>query len=164
MLPPSLWPPCFRPPTSPAWSNAVVSKLLSLPSCHPPEWHFLTEKITKSLMHWKLFQNRWFFSPVQLHLLSPSPQILVTWNDLLFLNRPSVSILQAFSHARNSQPHFHPCLENPSSSSHLRFRKYLSPPPTYSSSDPEAPCISFYHFALISLDCSCPSSVFSIRL
>lgn len=86
---------------------------------------FWQRKLTMSLMHLKLFQNRWFSSPVQLHLSSPSPQILVTWNDLLFLNRPSVSILQAFSHARNSQPHSHPCLENPSSSSHMRFRKYL---------------------------------------
>lgn len=121
MLLPSHWPPCFRPLTSPAWSNAAVSQLLSLPSCHPPEWHFLTEKINHVTHALKTLQNRWFSTPVQLPLLSPFPQILITWNDLLFLNRSSVSILQAFSHANPA----HPCLENPSSSSYMRFSKCL---------------------------------------
>lgn len=125
---------CFRHPTDDPVSDlqhllpGVMQQSLNYSLCPHVILQnaiFWQRKLTMSLMHLKIFQNRWFSSPVELHLSSPFPQILVTWNDLLFLNRPSVSILQAFSHARNSQPHSHPCLENPSSSSHMRFRKYL---------------------------------------
>lgn len=86
---------------------------------------------------------------------------LVTWNDLPLLNRPHSLSLPSLCTCYvlcqgQCQPHCFLGLGNPSPSFRMEFRKasLLSPPPTHSSSDPEAPC-TYFIIALISLDCNC---------
>lgn len=151
----------FRSPTS----LGVIQWPLnwSLCPCHPPEWHFWQRKLTMSFTHFKLFRTGGpaCLCSLTFHDFPSKFMSLVTWNDLPLLNRPHSLSLPSLCTCYvlcqgQCQPHCFLGLGNPSPSFRMEFRKasLLSPLPTHSSSDPEAPC-TYFIIALISLDCNC---------